>query len=88
MLTIQFRILLPVVYVAIEALLLGMCFLSLGHGYVCEYIYLLMKPVYYVIPRIYILGLVLAFLGGAAQYFLLGIAIDAILRRRQHNVAG
>ena len=84
---IRFRILLPVVYASVEALLLGMCFLSLGHGYMCEYIYLLMKPVYYVVPRIYILGLILAFLGGAAQFFLLGLAIDALLKRGRHNAS-
>ena len=83
---LRFRILLPVVYICVEASLLGLCFLSLGHGYLCEYIYLLMKPIYYVIPRIYILGLVLAFLGGGAQYFLLGLAIDALVKRH-HSVS-
>jgi hypothetical protein len=84
-LKIHFKILLPVIYAIVQVLLIGACVLSIGHGQVCEYIYWPMKPVYYLIPKVYIAGLILGFVGGAAQYFMLGLAIDALFSRGKRS---
>jgi hypothetical protein len=79
-LKIRLSVVLPTIYFIVEGFLLGSCFFSLGHWFGCDYIYLLMKPAFYLIPRVYILGFVLALSAGLAQYALLGYLLDKLVR--------
>ena len=77
---IRLLVVLPTIYFLVEGFLLGSCFFSFGRWFGCEYIYLLMKPTFYLIPKVYILGFVLAFSAGLAQYALLGYLLDKLVR--------
>lgn len=71
---------LPVMFVLFETILIGSCFLTLGHGGMCGYVLTLMYPAVLVIPKVYFWGLVMAFIASLAQYGLIGYLADRVIR--------
>lgn len=66
----------PILYVAIEGLLIGWCFLSTGHGKICAYAYYLLMPAAYFLPKVNLVSFLAAFLLSTFQYFLVGLLME------------
>lgn len=73
------HILLPAIYVFLEVGLFAGCFATIGHGDVCAYAYYLLFPAAFVVPEIYVIGLLLSFALNILLYAVIGWLLETFL---------